>query len=204
MSILPPGMDGRIYNGTYGKDGWQRVTPETLTRSLERTHDAHAVQRILPGTRSAVRTVTPENPEDGLDYSPITDGLSSAQTSPRSIPGGEKPRDRRQGLVFQDSCSSESFEVGGCSGPSVSLHTHPRPRILTLDEPPRQRSTCNSVSKSRHRIGSVHSTNSSSFHDVEPTDLPLIPLTRLALRLQSQNHHCNCKNQALSRVVDGL
>jgi hypothetical protein len=170
MSILPPGMDGRSYSGTYGKDGplqdWQRNATETLARSLERTHDPHAVQRMLPGMQSTIRPVTPE---DQQDDSNITDGLSSVQTSPRSIPGGEKPRDHRQGLVFQDSYGSESVETGTRSGPPVSFHSHARQRTRTLEEPSRQRSTSNSVSKSRHRIGSVHSTNSSSFHDVEVT-----------------------------------
>jgi hypothetical protein len=183
MSILPLGMDGRLYNATYGEDGWQRNAAETLARSLERTRDPHAVQGNPPGIQSAVRTVTPENPEDGLDDSHITDDLSSVQTSPRSIPGGEKPRDRRQGLVFVDSHSSKSPEVDGRSGPPVSFHSQSRPRTRTLDEPPRQRSTSNSVSKSRHRISSVHSTNSSSFHDVEPT--PPVPVTSAPLGFPS-------------------
>ena len=165
MSILPPGMDGRSYNGTYGKDGalqdWQRNATETLARSLERAHDPHVSQRNVPRVQKTIRPVTPENK---LDDSHITDGMSSVQTSPRSIPGGEKPRDRRQGLVFQDTYSSESPETSTRSGPPVSFHSHARPRTRTLEEPSRQRSTSNSVSKSRHRIGSVHST-----HDVEPT-----------------------------------
>jgi hypothetical protein len=165
MSILPPGMDGRSYNGTYGKDGalqdWQRNAADTLARSLERTQ----AQRTHSGMQDTIRPVTPEDEEDSV----IRDGLSSVQTSPRSILGGAKPQDRRQGLVFQDSYSSESIETGTRSGPPVSFHSHPRPRTRTLEEPSRQRSTTsNSVSKSRYRIGSVHSTNSSLFHDVDP------------------------------------
>ena len=183
MSILPPGMDGRLHNGTHGKDGWQRVASETLARSLEMTPDPPAVQRILPGIQSAVRTVTPENAEDGLDDSHIADGLSWVQTSPRSIPGGEKPRDRRQGLVFQDSYSSESLEAGGRSGPSVSFHSHPRPRTRTLDEPPRQRSISNSVSRAGIALAQfilqIHPR--STMWNLP--NLPLIPLTRSASRL---------------------
>jgi hypothetical protein len=168
MSILPPGMDGRSHNnGTYSKDGalqeWQRNAAETLARRLERTNDPHAVQRMLPGLQSTIRPVTPEGQ---MDNSYMTDGLSSVQTSPKSIPGREKPQDRRQGLVFQDSYSREPIETGTRSGPPVSFHGHARPRTRTLEEPS-QRSTSSSVSRSRHRIGSVHSTNSSSFHDAE-------------------------------------
>ncbi|PVH85256.1 hypothetical protein DL98DRAFT_568454 [Cadophora sp. DSE1049] len=166
MSILPPGMDGRPYNAPHGKDGalqdWQRNATETLARSLDRPSEPNTTQRV----RSAVHTIRPVTPErhDGDDGASVS--LGSVQTSPRSIPGGEK---RRQGLVFQDSYSTDSLEGGGGggrSGPPVSFHSRPRNR--TINEPPHQRSGSNTVSKSRHRIGSVHSTASSSFHDVPP------------------------------------
>jgi hypothetical protein len=206
MSILPPGMDGRPYNGMCDKDdalqNWSRNAAETLARSLERPNDPLTTQRIRPGIQSStISTVTPEPPDDGEDDSHGLGGssrsggfdTSSTQTSPRSIPGGEKPRDRRQGLVFQDSYSSESLEAGR-SGPPVSFHS--RPRTRTLDEQPsRHHSTSNtstSVSKSRHRIGSVHSTNSSSFHDVEPRPVPdpsnSLGFPSIASRPSPQNH----------------
>ncbi|KAK0108266.1 hypothetical protein ONS95_003084 [Cadophora gregata] len=172
MSILPPGMDGRPYNAPHGKDGalqdWQRNATETLARSLDRPSEPNTTQRA----RSAVHTIRPVTPErhDGDDGASVSVG--SVQTSPSSIPGGER---RRQGLVFQDSYSTDSLEGGGGggggarSGPPVSFHSRPRNR--TINEPPHyphQRSGSNTVSKSRHRIGSVHSTASSSFHDVPP------------------------------------
>jgi len=176
MSILPAGMDGRTYSGTYGKDGalqdWQRNATETLARSLERPLES-TMQRIRPNT---IRTVTPDPPESNDEYnnassSAMPGGYESSptQTSPRSILGGEKPRDRRQGLVFQESYSTDSLETGR-PGPPVSFHS--RPRTRTMGEHSRQRSTSTNVSKSRHRIGSVHSTNASSFHSVEPRPTP--------------------------------
>jgi hypothetical protein len=180
MSILPPGMDGRAYNGTHGKDGalqdWQRNAAQTLARSMERASDPLAGQRVRPSMGSnTIRTVTPDPPENG-EYG---GGSSVGQTSPRSIPGGEKPRDRRQGLVFQDSYSTDSLEGsagtpgGGRSGPPVSFHSRPRRDMgkslqgEELHHRTRSASTT-SVSKSRHRIGSVHSTQATSWDDVQP------------------------------------
>jgi hypothetical protein len=179
MSILPAGMDGRPYNGTHAKDGamqdWQRNATETLARSLERSQSPHITPRIRSGMQHSIRTVTPEGKDDRGE---IYGRNSAIHTSPRSIPGGEKPRDRRQGLVFHDSYSTDSLDgIGGGggsvstttrTGPPVSFHGHARPRTRTMEEPHRPRSTSTTVSKSRHRIGSVHSTASSSFHDVQP------------------------------------
>jgi hypothetical protein len=166
MSILPPGMDGRPHNGNDGAlEDWQTNAVETLARSLERTNEpAYAMQRAWPSVRKTIRAVTPEHMDGGGEDSHEAASLIE-QPSPRSIPGGEKPRDRRQGLVFEDPYGTESLE-GNRPGPPVSFQS--RPRTRTLDESHRHRSTSNSVSKSRHRIGSVHSTNASSFHDVEP------------------------------------
>ncbi|KAH7350786.1 RasGAP protein-like protein [Rhexocercosporidium sp. MPI-PUGE-AT-0058] len=159
-------MDGRPYNGPHGKDGalqdWQRNATETLARSLDRPSDPNTTHRV----RSAAHTIRPVTPERHDGENGAFASVGSVQTSPRTIPGGER---RRQGLVFQDSHSTDSLEGGGGggrSGPPVSFHSRPRNR--TVNEPPHQRSASNSVSKSRHRIGSVHSTASSSFHDVPP------------------------------------
>jgi len=167
MSILPSGMmDGsRSYNGTYGENGalqdWQRNSERTLERTVDPT------QRSRPAVQSTIRAVTPEPVDHGLGASYGTEN-SVIHSSPRSIKGGEKPRDRRQGHVFEDSYSTDSLEgapTRSRSGPPVSM----RPRTRTMDnETHRQRPTSNTVSKSRHRIGSVHSTASSSFHDVLP------------------------------------
>ncbi|KAN0108543.1 RasGAP protein-like protein [Hyaloscypha variabilis] len=163
-------MDGsRSYNGTHGRDSalqdWQRNAERTLERTVDPT------QRSRPIMQGTIRTVTPEPLDHGLSDSYGTGSSSVHTTSPRSIPGGEKPRDRRQGLVFQDSYSTDSLEgapTRSRSGPPVSM----RPRTRTMEETHRQRPASNSVSKSRHRIGSVHSTASSSYHDVQPQIAP--------------------------------
>lgn len=162
MSILPAGMDSRTAASIHGKDGalqdWQRNATETLARRM-------------PGT---IRTVTPDPPAgDGTNNTTDSEhhDVSPTTTSPRSIPGGEKPRVRRQGLVFQESYagSTDSLDTGH-SGPPVSFQ--PRQRTRTMVEHSRARSTSTNVSRSRHRIGSVHSTNASSFHGVEPRAAP--------------------------------
>jgi hypothetical protein len=174
-STLSPGMDGRPYTDMLGKDGalqdWQRNAQETLTRSLERPGESQLMQRTRPSIQGGIRAVTPDPVVDSR-VDDILGPNSIIHTSPRSIPGGEKPRDRRQGLVFQDSYSTESVdrERPPQTGPPVSFHS--RPRTRTMSEHQRDRSTSTSVSKSRHRIGSVHSTASSSYHDAQPTATP--------------------------------
>ncbi|KAF4633594.1 hypothetical protein G7Y89_g4520 [Cudoniella acicularis] len=180
MSILPAGMEGRPYNGTYGKDGalqdWQRNATETLARSLDRPPDIAPAQRRRPSMPHTIRTVTPEQYDvGGEDFQSGTgsarfgdNDASPSQTSPRSIPGGEKPSHRRQGLVFQDSYSTDSLDAGRPNKPPVSFHSRPRTRAKSgVEEHTRNRSTSTNVSKSRHRIGSVHSTTAPPFHGVE-------------------------------------
>lgn len=169
-------MDGRPYTSMLGKDGalqdWQRNAQETLARSLDRPTEPQTMPRIRSSAPGSIRPVTPEAKGDGGE-----EGWGIAgpiHTSPRSIPGGEKPRDRRQGFVFQNSYSTESVDrergERASHGPPVSFNS--RPRTRTVGDHKRDRSTSTSVSKSRHRIGSVHSTASSSYHDVQPAAQP--------------------------------
>ncbi|KAH8592751.1 hypothetical protein B0O99DRAFT_516858 [Bisporella sp. PMI_857] len=152
--------------------------------------------------KSTVRAVTPESPdrEEGYNggFGSIRSGpydAPSTSTSPRST-AGDKPRDKRNGLVFQDSYNTESIETNR-TGPPVSFagsgSFHSRARTRTLDEPSRQRSTSTSMSKGRHRIGSVHSASSPPFHEAEPrpdasisTGYPSIT-TRASPQLQKSN-----------------
>jgi hypothetical protein len=167
MSILSAGMDSSAYSSssTHGKDGalqdWQRNATETLARRLERPLESNTMQRVRrPSMPNTIRTVTPDPPEGSDDFQ-----NASSPSSPRSIPGGEKPRGRRQGLVFQDSYSTDSLDSGR-PGPPLSFSS--RPRTRTMVEHSRTRSSSTNVSRSSHRIGSVHSTNASLFHSVEP------------------------------------
>jgi hypothetical protein len=145
MSILPPGMDSRQErNGVVAvTEDWKTQDPsEALARSLERTNSAaYAMQRAYPSIRKTIRPVTPEDKgtEKENAASPIE------HPSPRSIPGGEKPKDRRAGLVFQDSYSTESLERKHTS-PPVTYQARPRTRTL---EDSRHRSKSSSVSNSK-------------------------------------------------------
>ncbi|RDW91274.1 ras GAP protein-like protein [Coleophoma crateriformis] len=175
MSILPPGMDGRPDGAFPGRDAllqeWQHNATETLGRKFERSLES---QRIRPTIQTTLRAVTPETVERG-EYVPdasdaLTSEHASVQVSPRSIPGGEKPKDRRQGLVFQDDLEDTMGRAQALSpraGLSGSLTMPTRPRTRTLDESARSRSPSN-IPKGRQRIGSVHSTASSSYYEMEP------------------------------------
>ena len=160
MSILPPGMDGSSMNGGALQD-WQQNVAETLARTEPRT-----ARRTRGGLQGTVRTVTPEQSDDNAMF----EISSSSQTSPRNIPGGERPKDKRQGLLFNESYSTDSLESAPRNGPPVSFNSQARPRTRTLEEPGRNRSTSNNTATSRNRlrIGSV----SSSLHDVEPKSPP--------------------------------
>lgn len=151
----------------------QRNATEPLAKSFERTGDSLPAQRTRTAPRTTIRAVTPEATENRQDGNYGIVG--PIHSSPRSIPGGEKPRDRRQGQVFQDSYgNSEPRE--GRHGPPVSFNSsfNSRPRTRTLEEPSQRSSpaTSSGALKSRHRIGSVHSTASSSFHDVQSQTVP--------------------------------
>jgi hypothetical protein len=183
LSMLPSGMDGKNSNGQYGKDNmlqeWQRNAAQTISRSMERPGDQYITARSRT-MQSTIRTVTPDLAAEGDDTADADTsigwerhGISSSHTSPRSIPGGEKSRERRQGLVFEDSFTEDESHLnqkplanqlrsGDIDSPPQAS---PRPRTRTLDEPRRRRQQTSTVSKSRYRIGSVHSTSSAGLLD---------------------------------------
>lgn len=190
--MLPFGMDGRYNNGAYGKDNalqdWQRNAAQTISRSMERPGEQHATARGRT-LQNTIRSVTPESTAEEGNIADIETPTSfdkheipSSHTSPRSILGREKSRERRQGLVFEDSFgASESsptqnllptqIRSGDFNAPSQA---NSRPRTRTLDEPKRRRQQPTTLSKSRHRIGSVHSTSSAEvLDDTRPTLDPL-------------------------------
>jgi hypothetical protein len=190
-SFLPEGMDGTYSNGSYERDGtlenWQRNSGQTIRRSLERPENQRVTQTI--------RAVTPEPPdeEDGGETTRSRTptaargfDFESSHTSPRLIPGGEKPRERRQGLVFETTFDADNSSParaenlntiltpvgeGKSARPddtdlgSSPLQSGTRPRTRTLDDSRRTTRQVSAVSKTRHRIGSVHSTSSAGFLD---------------------------------------
>ncbi|KAH6655560.1 hypothetical protein BKA67DRAFT_507871, partial [Truncatella angustata] len=131
-------------------------------------------------TQSTIRTVTPEPPEIGH---PITDtnitqtsrtsqgfGATSPQTSPRSIPGGER---RRRGIVFNDTYggSYDSSE----SSPPQQARPSLRPRTHTMDTAlALQRQTAPTSADSRHRVGSFSSSSSTPFADIDVRHPPTV------------------------------
>lgn len=183
-------MDGGRRNSSYENDNvfeeLRRSATQTIPKIVDQPTEQPLTARIQP-LKSTIRTVTPEPAEDDDSFRsqtptlPLTHDISS-QISPRSIPGGEKSKDRRQGLVFDD-----TFDASDSSPPQPpptnkisSYYTlpksHTRPRTRTLEEPRRQRQVAASISKSRHRIGSVHSTSSTGFFDEERTNSELSTL----------------------------
>ncbi|KAG4033857.1 hypothetical protein MFRU_004g03560 [Monilinia fructicola] len=162
-------MDAREYDGTPGRENNVRDWGENAAETLARRLSPSEPRRLRgPGLDRTIRAVTPEPTEVTDDKLSILESpprlFPSVQTSPRSIPGGEKPRERRQGLVFHDTYSSDSVDK-----PLQNTTTlRSRPRTYTVDATTRKRSGSRGPPKNRQRIGSIHSTNSSSFHDIEP------------------------------------
>lgn len=170
-------MDGRHHDGPNGRGNniqeLQQNASPTTSRTMERPNEQRSRM-----SRATIRTVTPD-PGDHVHAgsrprTPIQSSEHDAtalQPSPRSIPGGEKSKDRRQGLVFRDNFDASDSSPSGTShrilanssqvdGSSPTTSPVTRQRSRTLDEPKKRRQASTTVSKSRHRIGSVHSTNS--------------------------------------------
>lgn len=181
-SLLPPGMESS------GKDGalqdWQRNIQETISRTLEKPNAAF--QR-RPSVQATTRTVTPERKDGRGERLQTT--FDDVHTSPRSLPpGGEKPRDRRQGLVFSDSTTVPQ-------GPPVSFKpTQTRIRSGTMREPQRDRSGSASVSKGRRPSVQPHS----SYKDVS---LPNISASTLHAPLNLQKSNSAKSGRKLVRRV---
>lgn len=181
-NTVTPGIASRKYSRGRAQDGTVEggppSTPATPTTAAGgRGRSTSPTQAMQEKEKSTIRVVTPDT-QGGDQGGRSTPGDKSGipddahlQVSPRTILTGEKPKERRLGMVFQDPDNnieplkaSRSRESN--SGPPVSLLT--RPRTNTVHEPSRQHSTPSSVSKGRSRIGSVHASMSPSYHDVEP------------------------------------
>lgn len=154
-------------------EGGPAAPPE---RAGSRGRSKSPGQVMRPKGNSSIRVVTPDNLGEWEGGRSASDAKSRStdvpliQTSPRTRVSGEKGRDRRRGMVFQDPDSTESPKSGrsreGNTRPPVSLLS--RQRTNTVHEPSRKPSTSTSASKGRSRIGSVHAAMLPSYHDVEP------------------------------------
>ncbi|XDG04535.1 hypothetical protein ABKA04_004150 [Annulohypoxylon sp. FPYF3050] len=129
--------------------------------------------------QNTIRTVTPEPGENGYSdtnsIAQVSRGYGTAspqQSSPRSIPGGER---RRQGMVFNDAFS-ESIDSTSSSPPKQHQKATPlRPRTHTMDGAIAQRqASSQSQSDSRHRVGSFSSSSSQPFLDIEVRPPPTV------------------------------
>ncbi|KAI1876232.1 uncharacterized protein JN550_001728 [Neoarthrinium moseri] len=169
-------MDGRATNGASG----QERRSVDAGRGKDRDRDARTGaattttnSRPAANVQSTIRTVTPESSDNGrgpMDTSTTQAsqpsrgyGTTSPQTSPRSIPGGER---RRQGVVFND-----AFEGSGDSSessPPQQQRSAVRPRTHTMDGALalRQQTTASTVDN-RHRVGSFSSSGSTPFNDID-------------------------------------
>jgi hypothetical protein len=181
VGMLPPGKESKVNAITIGRDNavqaWASNAAETLERSMESPGGPLASSRRR-GPGYTIRAVTPVDSSTDLDETGEDEAApsityyeaSSPQASPRSLRGGEKSKERRRGLVFDD-----SYDAAGSSPINIPTSSqdwtpraHPsgspqqtsnRPRTRTLDEPRRRRQQTPPISVSRHRIGSVHSAS---------------------------------------------
>ncbi|KAI3322566.1 Rho GTPase activation protein [Xylariaceae sp. AK1471] len=173
--LLPPEMEETIRtNRDSSPSEWsQSAAGDTLPRNVDRIPSNNTRTNLEPGSlvQSTIRAVTPDSTENGLLSSvpPVSWGLgttSPQQSSPKSIPGGER---RRQGIVFHDEVFGDSFDS---SSPSPPLHrgAH-RPRTRTMDGALALRQPSTSApTEIRHRVGSFSSSTSQPLigSDVRP------------------------------------
>lgn len=162
---------GRAQGSSEGGEG---APTETGTVAGDRGRSNSPAPATLQKSKNTIRVVTPDPQREGKG--PTDEDHSAApssplpQASPRARRSSEKSSERRRGMVFQDSDSTESPRSSrsreGNPAPPVSLLSRPRNR--TIHEPSSKHSASPSVSKGRNRIGSVHGAMAPSYHDVEP------------------------------------
>ncbi|KAI9743918.1 MAG: hypothetical protein M1818_002652 [Claussenomyces sp. TS43310] len=183
-SLLPAGMDGPDIDVRYGDDGAAPSPSPSLSAVAQHSKSIKG----KPGR--TIRAVTPDNKDEAADatgsHTPTrsqrVDNLA-VNSSPRYIAGGEKPQGRRQGLIFDDSFdSSDTSPNRHFIRPAVEVassdqQASARPRTRTLDDVRQARQCSSTLPKSRRRIGSIHSSNSTSFRDVSNEVRPEIPMT---------------------------
>ena len=148
------------------QDTIRTVTPEPAENELPATAEATTSQQQQHHQHQQQQPQQPPPPPPPNRAF----GATSPQTSPRSIPGGER---RRQGIVFNDTFG-DSFDS---SSPSPPQHqkTTLRPRTHTMDGALalRQHSATSSFDN-RHRVGSFSSSNSQPFSDSDIRSPPSV------------------------------
>ncbi|KAI1389541.1 Rho GTPase activation protein [Hypoxylon trugodes] len=133
---------------------------------------------VQPNT---IRTVTPDPGENGHatdanNIAQATRGYGTAspqQSSPRSIPGGER---RRQGMVFHDAFNDSLENAPATQQSQQHQKATLRPRTHTMDGAlaARQHATASPID-GRHRVGSFSSSGSQPFQvDVEVRPPPTV------------------------------
>lgn len=180
-----PGSTSVVSVGT-ASDGEVSLARLSTQKEAERDRSRSSTMAGLESAPDAlaqatIRAVTPEPAENGHGRVMVVDtGLAqasqasrgygttaSAQTSPRSIPGGER---RRQGLVFNE--GQEGAYDSSESSPPPQPRSATRPRNHTMDGALslRQQANASQTAESRHRVGSVSSSGSTPYleNDVRP------------------------------------
>ncbi len=176
-------MDSGQRNGHRCHSGLQerhRGSVERRTSKKTSSRDRHGHVYSDDFREGTIRTVIPDSPagantDDATSESGF--GPSSTATSPRSAPHGSPYERSREQLPVS---SSNGSGLGASSYRDVNA----RPRTRTLEEITREKSPPPFMTRTRHRIGSVHSAGSPPYRGIEdsvtsigfPSVLPSPPL----------------------------
>ncbi|KAI0019215.1 GTPase [Xylariomycetidae sp. FL0641] len=184
-AIPPPEMETTNAADQDGSpSGWsQDPAGDTLPRDTDKTtarRSRRTNSRPSVSLQQTIRTVTPDPAENGhalvdtnIAQAARGYGTTSPQshTSPRPVPGGER---RRQGMVFNEAFA-EPLEHTSPSSPLAQQRAAYRPRTQTMDAALTSRQQTISPIDSRHRVGSVSSSGSQAYPDVEVRTPPTVP-----------------------------
>ncbi|KAH9906616.1 GTPase [Xylariomycetidae sp. FL2044] len=189
--MLPPEMEANARGDAGSPSDWSQrsasasaVTIDKPPRSTvtDTTPSGNMRTNYRPNANNLqgmIRTVTPEPAENGhalLDTNSahISQGYGAAsprqQSSPRSIPGGER---RRQGMVFNDAFGESLDSTTSSSPPQQRALLRPRTHTMDGALALRQQTTVSS-DQTRHRVGSFSSSGSQPFTDIDVRPPPTL------------------------------
>lgn len=178
---------------------WQQNATETLARN-QRTRDHYNLSSRFRNAATSVRPVTPEpvssaglsesdnSRPEALDVSPLQ------PVSPKVLPGGENPIDKRQGLVFQD---TTSFGHGALEQPASTTSSR-RSRTRTLEETYTTTHLVPKAPRTRHRIGSLHSAQAAGYCESELRDISASAVSSVPVRVPTLSHRTSSKSRKSS------